>query len=84
MSFVALISHQCELISIADHFVNSPQVTPLSCASLFALTITVLPIRVESIHRISQLTNADFPIPRPLETAARRVSISNCPRFAAM
>jgi hypothetical protein len=57
------------LIAIVVHFVNSPQVTDRNCASLFALTITLAPIRVLNIHKINQLTNADFPIPRPDATA---------------
>jgi hypothetical protein len=32
-------------------------------------------MRVVSIHKMSQLTNADLPIPRPDATAARSVSI---------
>jgi hypothetical protein len=62
-------------MSIAAHLDSSPQVTDLSCASELALTTTLDPIRVLSIHRMSQLTKADLPIPRPDATAARSVSI---------
>ena len=76
-SLVALISHQWAFIAIAVHLVSSPQVTLRSCASLLALTITEQPMRVDSIHRISQDTSADFPIPRPDATAARSVCIAS-------
>ena len=73
-SLVAEISHQCAFITIVDHLVSSPQVTERNCASLLALTMVVEPIRVVIIHRISQLTSADLPIPRPDAIAKRRVS----------
>ena len=84
VSLVALISHQWALMIMVDHLVSSPHVTDRNCASLLALTTTDEPIRVVSIHRMSQLTNADFPIPRPDATAFRSVSISTLPLFAAM
>jgi hypothetical protein len=62
-------------MSMAAHLDSSPQVTDLNCASELALTTTLDPMRVESIHKMSQLTNADLPIPRPDATAARRVSM---------
>ena len=69
---VALISNQWLLIIIASHLVISDQVIDRSCASLLADTIVVLPIRVDSIHSISQDTSADLPIPRPEATASRK------------
>ena len=68
---VAEGSHQCELMAIATHLVNSPQVTLRNWFSLLALTMTDEPILVDSIHRMSQLTSADLPIPRPEATALR-------------
>ena len=79
---VADISHQWALITMVDHLVSSPQVTLRSCASELALTTTLEPIRVVSIHNISQLTKADLPIPRPDATASRSVSMSTLPWFA--
>ena len=83
-SLVALISHQCALMIIVDHLVSSPHVTDRSCASLLALTMTLEPILVVSIHMISQLTSADLPIPRPELTASRSVSMSTLPLFSCM
>ena len=83
-SLVAQISHQCEFIIMACHLVNSPQVTDRSCDSLLALTTTLLPILVDNIHSISHLTSADFPTPRPLETASRSVDMSTSPRLSLM
>ena len=67
-----------------NHFVISAHVTDLSWASLFADTMVVEPIRVVSIQIVSQLTNADLPIPRPELTASRSVSKSMRPLFAWM
>ena len=84
ISRVAEISHQCALMTIVDHLVSSPQVTERSCASLLALTMTVEPMRVESIHKMSQLTSADLPIPRPAAMASRSICGSARPLLAAM
>ena len=67
-----------------NHFVISAQVTERSCASELADTMVVDPIRVVSIQIVSQLTNADLPIPRPEDTASRNVSKSIRPLFAWM
>ena len=72
---MALTSHQCEFIAIAVHLVSSAQVTERNWFSELALTTTLPPILVVSIHSTSQLTRALLPIPRPEETASRRVSI---------
>ena len=84
VSLVALISHQWALMTIVDHLVSSPHVTERSCASLLALTMTELPIRVASIHKMSHDTKADLPIPRPDATAARSVFMSSLPRLWLM
>ena len=83
-SFVALTSHQCAFIAIVAHLVNSPQVTVLNWFSLLADTMTELPIRVLSIHRINHATSALLPIPRPELTAIRSASMSSTPWFALM
>ena len=81
-------SHQWALIAIVTHLVNSPHVTLRNWFSLLADTITLDPIRVVSIHRISHDTSADLPTPRPDETALRSASIRspsvNLPRFSLM
>jgi len=69
-----LISNQWLLSDIASHFVISAHVTDRNCASEFADTIVVEPMRVDSIHITIQLTKADLPIPRPDATASRNVS----------
>ena len=74
---VAVGSHQCALIAIVTHLVNSPHVTLRNWFSLLADTITELPMRVLSIHKINQLTNADLPTPRPDDTALRMASINS-------
>jgi hypothetical protein len=73
------------LIAIVAHFVSSPQVTDLNCGSLLALTITLDPIRVDSIHKMSHDTSALFPIPRP-DAMALRIAWSTAPglRFVRM
>ena len=70
---MALTSNQWLFKLMASHLVISAQVTERSCDSLFAEITVVEPIRVESIQRVSQLTNADFPIPRPEEVAILKV-----------
>jgi hypothetical protein len=60
---------------MADHLVSSAQVTERNWFSELALMMTLPPMRVVSIHSTSQLTKADLPIPRPDDTASRRVSI---------
>src|SRR5210317_197265 len=57
-----------------SHLPNSAHVLVLSCCSVFAVTIMVAPNLVESIHKIIQETNADFPIPRPEPTANLNIS----------
>jgi hypothetical protein len=42
------------------------------------------PIRVDAIHMVNQLTNADFPIPRPDDTANLKVSKFMRPLFSFM
>jgi hypothetical protein len=64
---------------MADHLINSAHVTDFNCDSLFADTITELPILVVNIHNMSHPTSADLPIPRPLLTAIRSVSKSILP-----
>ena len=59
---------------IANHLVISAQVTLRNWLSLLAEIMVVLPIRVVSIHIVIHDTNADLPIPRPLDTAMRKVS----------
>ena len=46
--------------------------------------MVVEPILVDSIQMVIQLTSADLPIPRPDETAKRRVSKSILPLLALM
>ena len=67
-----------------NHLVISAQVTERSCASELADTMVVEPIRVVSIHIVSQLTRADLPMPRPELTASRNVSKSMRPLLAWM
>ncbi len=74
---MAVGSHQWALMAIVTHLVNSPQVTLRNWFSELALTMTELPIRVVSIHRISHETSADFPTPRPDDTALRSASINS-------
>ena len=84
MTRVADISHQWLFISIASHLVISAHVTERSWASELAETMTVDPIRVVTIHRMSHDTSADLPIPRPEATARRNTSKSTLPPLAAM
>ena len=74
---VAVGSHQWALRAIVTHLVNSPHVTFRNWFSLLADTMTELPILVVSIHRISHDTSADFPTPRPDDTALRSASINS-------
>ena len=70
---------------IVAHLVSSPQVTLRNWLSLFAETMTVDPMRVVSIHKMSHDTSALFPIPRPEATAARRAcSTASGARFSRM
>jgi hypothetical protein len=69
---------------MASHLVISAQVTLRSCDSEFAEMMVVEPIRVESIHKVSQLTKADLPIPRPDDVAILKVSKSILPPFCLM
>ena len=71
---VAVLLNQCEFIAKVSHFPNSAHVLERNCCSVFAVTIIVDPNLVDNIHNISQETNADFPIPRPLATAKRYIS----------
>ena len=80
-TLVALISNQCLLMDIANHFVISAHVTLRNCDSEFAETIVVPPMRVEKNHSTIQLTSADFPIPRPDAVAIRRTDGSTAPAF---
>ena len=48
--------------------------TDRNCASEFADTMVVEPMRVDSIHIVSHDTRADLPIPRPDAIASRMVS----------
>ena len=84
ISRVAETSNQWLLMLIASHLVISAQVTDLSWLSELAEMMVVEPMRVASIHSVSQLTKADLPIPRPDETARRIVSKSILPLFALM
>ena len=84
MRRVADTSNQWELSDIANHLVISAQVTLRNCDSEFAEMMVVEPMRVESIHKVSQLTSADLPIPRPDDVAILKVSKSTLPPFCLM
>jgi hypothetical protein len=72
------------LSDIASHLVISAHVTDRNCASEFADTMVVDPMRDDSIHIVSHDTSADLPIPRPDAVAMRAVSKSSLPWFCLM
>jgi hypothetical protein len=82
-NLVADGSHQCEFDAIVDHFINSAHVTDRSWFSLLALTITLEPILVDSIHRMIHPTSALFPMPRPEAIASLMALKSTLPWFDA-
>ena len=84
MTRVAETSNQCELSDSASHLVISAQVIDRSCVSELADTMVLDPIRVDSIQMMSQLTNADLPMPRPDDTAMRNTPKSILPPFCLM
>ena len=76
---VAVLANQCELSESVSHLPSSAQVRERNCCSVLAVTMMVEPSLVDSIHKISQDTKADLPIPRPEATAIRNISGSNLP-----